>query len=150
MGSPRLLCRIACVRQFRLKAEATNSTRSDARESGSHGTQYDRTPREGGSHQSNTGGFRLLAEESRMRTRERTLNPVASEPCRQDGAEICFRARAGEIEVRLAQRVDQRTDHVRAADRDAAGRANVGAKAIQKHNLAVEQDDRDLGPVFGV
>src|SRR5262245_41360629 len=81
------------------------------------------------------GGFRSVG--SRTRPSEpieatEGLNPgsdaVSAEARGEDGLEVGFRARAGQIEIRFAERVDQGANHVRAADRDAAGRTDVRAE----------------------
>src|SRR4026208_916975 len=80
------------------------------------------------------------------------LNPrpdaIASQARGKNRFQVGFRARAGQVEVRFAERVDQRANDVCAADRDATRRPDVGAKAIEKHDLAVEQDDGHLRPVL--
>src|SRR5688500_9223316 len=81
---------------------------------------------------------------------ETVLDPIAAEPRRQDGFQICLRPRAGEIEVRLGERVNQRANDVGPTNGDAARRPDVSAEPIQKDDLPIEQHDRDLGPLFGV
>src|SRR2546425_2860165 len=93
--------------------------------------------------------LRIKNQESRIKNQE-SSDAVATEPGRQHRFEIGLRSRTGEVQVRLAQRIDQRANHVRAADRDATGRPDVGAQAIEKDDLSIEQDDGHLGPVLGV
>src|SRR5512138_143710 len=75
---------------------------------------------------------------------------VSTEPRGKNGLEVGFRARAGQIEIRFAECVDQCANHVCPTDGDAARRADVSAQTIEKYNLAVEQHDGHLRPVLGV
>src|SRR4051812_1399040 len=77
-----------------------------------------------------------LSERSR-----RILHSISTEARGEDGFEVRLGARAGEIEIGLAQRIDQRADDVRAADGDAAGGADVSAEPIQEDDLPVEEHD---------
>src|SRR3954468_15892118 len=67
------------------------------------------------------------------------LAAIPSKARRQDRFEVRFGPGAGQIEIGFAQGVDQRADHVRPADGNAARRADVSAQAIEKDDLAVEQ-----------
>src|ERR671918_436806 len=84
-----------------------------------------------------------------MMSRE-MLDAVTSQARSQDRFEVGLRAGAREVEVGFAQGVDERANHVRAADGDAAGGADVGAEPIEEDDLTIEEDDGDLRPVFGV
>ena len=60
--------------------------------------------------------------------------------------EVGLRRRRGQVDVGVGDGVEQRADQLRAADGGAALRADVRGEAIEEHDLAVEQDDGDLGP----
>src|SRR5439155_10295179 len=62
--------------------------------------------------------------------------------------EVGLRHGGGQIDVGVCDRVEQRADQLCAADGGAALRADVGGEPIEKHDLAVEQHDGDLGPGF--
>ena len=78
-----------------------------------------------------------------MRLRAESIAAEAGENCR---LEIGFRRRGRQVDVRVGHRVDQRPEQLRAADRGAALRADIGGEAIEEDDLAVEEDDGDLGP----
>src|SRR5690606_26728662 len=78
------------------------------------------------------------------------LAVVMTESCSEHRLEIALRPRRREVEIRFAQRVDERADHVRAADGRAACGSDVSAEPIQEHDLSIKQDDGDLRPVLGM
>jgi hypothetical protein len=64
--------------------------------------------------------------------------------------EIRFGAGGREIEVRLRDGVDERSDKLRAAHGGAVLRADVTGQAIQEIDLAIEENDGDFRPRFVV
>src|SRR5436190_24319312 len=84
-----------------------------------------------------------------MRCARRAASGFArlSEALRQKRCEFLFGTCRGELEVRLAERVDQCANDMGSTQDAAGGCAHIGTKPIQVDNLPVEQDDRDLGSV---
>src|SRR5262245_28448164 len=87
---------------------------------------------------------------TKAQARAQDLDAVPAEASGENRSEVGFGPRAGQIEIGFGQGVNQRADDMRAADRNAARRADVRAKPIEKHDLPVEQHDGHLRPLFGM
>src|SRR5687768_5463803 len=92
-----------------------------------------------------------LQDDSRCAPRAAlAVEAVAAKPRQERRFQILLRARGREIDVAVGERIDERPDQLRARDRGAAVRTDVGGQTIEKHDLTVEEDDRHLGPRFVV